>query len=166
MSDGAVTWMSYDELAAALSINRESARQLTIRKRWARRKGNDGKARVGVPEEALRPDTGNATRPETGPSTSESTSDAPSDVTAIVQVLTRHIERLEAEIEELKLERGEALALAADRDTLAARLEALQTVLEIEKRRVDEWKAVADRFAEQAEKLATARRPWWLRLVG
>ncbi len=47
MTDGAVRWMTYDEIAEALSINRESARQLAIRKRWGRRKGNDGKARVG-----------------------------------------------------------------------------------------------------------------------
>ena len=176
MSDGAVTWMSYDELAERFGINRESARQLVIRKRWSRRKGNDGKARVGVPDEALRPDprpdprpdTGNATRSDTGASTSENTSDQPSDVTAVVQALTRHIGRLEAEIEELKLERGEALALAADRDTLAARLEALQTVLEIEKQRTEEWRAVADRFASQAEKLAAraTRKPWWMRFVG
>ena len=165
MSDGSVKWMSYDELAAAMGINRESARQLAIRKRWGRRKGNDGKARVGVPEDTLRPDP----RPATGPSTSESMSSAPSDVTAAVQVLTRHIERLEQELATAKERADEQasgmLEMRSERDALAARLEALRTVLEIEKQRTNEWKAVADRFAQQAEKLAS-RKPWWLRLVG
>src|SRR5215218_4136753 len=112
MSDGSVKWMSYDELAAAIGINRESARQLAIRKRWGRRKGNDGKARVGVPEEVLRPDPRPATGPETGPSPSESTSVAPSDDRSPIRVLTRHIERLEQELVTAKEK-------AAERDTLA-----------------------------------------------
>jgi hypothetical protein len=146
MSDGSVKWMTYDELAAAMGINRESARQLAIRKRWGRRKGNDGKARVGVPEDALRPDTG----PSTSPAPSESTSDD----TSPIRVLTRHIERLEQELVTAKEK-------AAERDTIAAQLDALRTVLEIERLRTDEWKSVADRFALQAEGLAR-RRPWWL----
>jgi len=54
MSD--VRWLTYDEMAQELRITRESARQLTIRKRWPRRKGNDGKARIGVPEDDLTSD--------------------------------------------------------------------------------------------------------------
>jgi hypothetical protein len=154
MSDGSTKWMSYDELAAAMGINRESARQLAIRKRWGRRKGNDGKARVGVPEDALRPDTGSITRPATGPSTSPAPSESTSDDTSPIRVLTRHIERLEQELVTAKEK-------AAERDTIAAQLDALRTVLEIERLRTDEWKSVADRFALQAEGLAR-RRPWWL----
>src|SRR5215212_6105753 len=150
MTDGSVKWMSYDELAAAMGINRESARQLAIRKRWGRRKGNDGKARVGVPEDALRPDP----RPATGPSTSPAPSESTSDDTSPIRVLTRHIERLEQELVAAKEK-------AAERDTLAAQLDALRTVLEIERLRTDEWKSVADRFALQAERHAR-RRPWWL----
>jgi len=62
MSD--VRWLTYDEMAQELRITRESARQLTIRKRWARRKGNDGKARIGVPEDAC---TSDDTSPVTPP---------------------------------------------------------------------------------------------------
>jgi hypothetical protein len=57
------------------------------------------------------------------------------------------------------------------RDAIAAQVEALNTVLAVERERtaaeqarVEEWKAVADRFATQAEKLteaAEARRGWW-----
>lgn len=34
-------------------IARESSRRLVLRKHWPRRKGNDGKARVGVPIDAI-----------------------------------------------------------------------------------------------------------------
>jgi hypothetical protein len=154
MSDGSVRWMSYDELAAALSINRESARQLAIRKRWGRRKGNDGKARVGVPEDVLRPETGNATRPDTGPNTSESTSDH----TAVVQVLTRHIERLEQELDT-------AREKAAESDALARQVESLKAVLEEMRQDRDRWHATATAVITRAESPAPPR-PWWKRLVG
>jgi hypothetical protein len=137
-----VRWLSYDELAAVLGIHRESARQLAIRKRWGRRKGNDGRARVGVPEDALRPEPRPATRPETGPSPAESTSDH----TSPIQVLTRHIERLEQEL-------GMVREKAAERDTLAAQVEALKITLEMLREDRDRWHTAA-------------RQPWWGRLVG
>src|SRR5215204_3639735 len=46
-------WMTYDELAKALGIGGDSAPNLVRRKRWPRRPGNDGLARVGVPVEHL-----------------------------------------------------------------------------------------------------------------
>ena len=52
VADGSVRWLSYAELAEALA-NRESARQLTLRKCWGRHKGNDERARVSVPVSAL-----------------------------------------------------------------------------------------------------------------
>lgn len=51
----AVTWLTYDGLADHLGIERESARQQVKRQRWARRPGNDGKVRIGVPEDLLEP---------------------------------------------------------------------------------------------------------------
>ena len=51
MSD--VKWMTYAELAAALGIGGDSARNLARRKRWSRKPGNDGLARIGVPAEHL-----------------------------------------------------------------------------------------------------------------
>ena len=41
MSDN-VVWVTYDELADRLGIERESARQQVKRKKWGRRPGNDG----------------------------------------------------------------------------------------------------------------------------
>jgi hypothetical protein len=99
-------------------------------------------------------------------------------VTEIVTILSRHIERLEAEIEALKQERAEALTRAADRDAMAARAAALQATLQVEKQRIvelqfnrDGLQADRDRWARQAERLAVARfgaapepkssRRWW-----
>ena len=45
--------LTYAELAEALKITPASANKLARRKRWPRVPGNDGKARVAVPEEAL-----------------------------------------------------------------------------------------------------------------
>ena len=90
MSD--VRWLTYDEMAQELRITRESARQLTIRKRWPRQKGNDGKARIGVPEDALTSDDTSAVTP---PALSEATSSDPSNDASPIRVLLRHIERLE-----------------------------------------------------------------------
>jgi hypothetical protein len=58
-----VIWLTYDELAERLGIERESARQHVKRKRWARRPGNDGKVRIGVPEEVLSPGSEGETDP-------------------------------------------------------------------------------------------------------
>src|SRR3954467_3075583 len=124
MSD--VRWLTYDEMAQELRITRESARQLAIRKRWPRNKGNDGKARIGVPEDAL---TSDDTPSATPPAPSDATGPDPSDDTSPLRVLLRHIERLERELETaredachhaevLKEERDAALSRASDRDAL------------------------------------------------
>jgi hypothetical protein len=50
--------LTYAELAEALRITPASANRLARRKRWPRAKGNDGRTRVAVPEEAfVRPDS-------------------------------------------------------------------------------------------------------------
>ncbi len=90
MSDGAadVRWLTYSEIAEALGIARESARQLVIRKHWGRRKGNDGCARIAVPKEAL-------PIPPTP-------SDAPSVSTSHEIELRIHVAVLEAELKVLR----------------------------------------------------------------
>jgi hypothetical protein len=45
--------MTYDEMAAVMPLTRESAKVLARRKRWPRRPGNDGRTRIGVPEEEI-----------------------------------------------------------------------------------------------------------------
>jgi hypothetical protein len=107
-------------------------------------------------------------------------------------ILSAHIRHLEVELEALRedrdalmserdaaqaAERALALQLAALQATLGAERALLSVERErvadekrraeecvvVERQRVEEWKAVADRFATQAEKLAAAqmRRSWW-----
>ena len=44
----AEAWLTYRELAQALDISPEAARQKAIREHWRRQRGNDGKARILV----------------------------------------------------------------------------------------------------------------------
>jgi hypothetical protein len=58
---------------------------------------------------------------------------------------------------DLRQARAKIEALTVD----AGRVKALDALLENERQRVEEWKAVADRWAVQAERLSEQRRPWW-----
>jgi len=183
-----LVWLTYDELADRFGIERESARQQVKRKRWARRPGNDGKVRIGVPEEVLSTRTapeGATEAPVLDPAQGAQVPvQPPAHDPGVTAVLSRHIERLEAEIEALKQERADALARATDRDEVATRRDiiavqvaALQGVFQAEKQRMielqvdrDGLRADRDRWAAQAERLAVARfsapqskssRSWW-----
>jgi hypothetical protein len=43
-------WLTYEQAAERLSVSPEAIRQKAIRGRWQRTKGNDGKARVRLPD--------------------------------------------------------------------------------------------------------------------
>lgn len=179
MSDE-VTWFDYDDLARVFGIERESARRLVIRKRWKRSKGNDGRARVAVPTDALPPvtliSTGERTVRGAGDVTGElrvgegahvtgetdktvtgeSPVDTPSEPVPepVTAVLVRHVERLEAEIADLRTR-------VSDRDTIAIQVEALRAVLDEVRQDRDRWYEAATRTPEPV-----SHRPWWSRLVG
>jgi hypothetical protein len=107
--------MTYDELAIALGKTPDAARQLVKRKRWKRTIGNDGKARITVPDDELEPDT--------------SPPRIPNDRPDAVTILTSHIERLEAELTTVRAER-DLLRERADAGVVAtAQVEALGTLL-------------------------------------
>jgi hypothetical protein len=143
MSD--VRWLSYDEIATTLDISRESARQLAIRKRWMRQKGNDNKARVGVPEEELQARTSHDT-PAVTPAD-------PSDEASIIQVLTRHVGRLETELEVIRT-KLEAVEQERDAERVrAAQVEVLNAVLDLERKRVDEIRQDRDLVRLERDKL-------------
>src|SRR4051812_15959334 len=143
-----VRWLTYDEMAETLGIGRERARVLTKRKRWPRRAGNDGKARIGVPDDEImaRSDPGSA--PEGHPPCDPGI-DPPSepggepDQLTELRVLNA---RLEAQIEALK-------AIAAVEKAQAERERQL-----VEKA-TEEARAERDRWAAQAKQLVTTVDP-------
>lgn len=59
-------WMTYDEAAASLGIKADSVRRRAAARKWPRRKGNDGKARVGIPPDII-PDAPPAPTPDVTP---------------------------------------------------------------------------------------------------
>ncbi len=163
--------MTYAEISEALGIGADSARNLVRRKRWHRRPGNDGLARVEVPVEYVaeheKPDVGSSspTSPPVEPPAS-SPADVPADG-GIIQTLNRHIERLEREVEIVKGERdseraratllqAEAVAAPALRQTV----EALKGALDSERDRARDLRAERDRFLRDIEQ-QTTRRSWW-----
>lgn len=159
-------WMTYDELAAALGITPDSARRLVARKKWPRKAGNDGRARIGVPAERI-PDRPPVGAPDEIPDdTPDSPADARDDITPVIRVLSQHIERLEKELESVRAERDIERARAADLALKAAQVDALNAVLDAEKKRAEEIGNDRDRWAAQAERLSLpaptqAKRGWW-----
>jgi hypothetical protein len=56
MGDGTdVRWMTYADLGQARGISPASATRLAFRRKWQRRAGNDGTARVAVPVDEAKP---------------------------------------------------------------------------------------------------------------
>ncbi len=144
-----VKWLTYAELAEALGIGGDSARNLVRRKRWQRKPGNDGMARIGVPveyltehvkpvkaDEAIDPPISSPIEPP-----ADALSNPPSDG-GIIEVLSRHIERLEREVESLTQERDTERARAAQVDILNA-------VLEVERRQTGELRRERDHALER-----------------
>lgn len=161
-----MTWLTYDELAERLGIERESARTLVKRKRWARQTGNDGKARIGVPDDALeaRDAPGDDPRHDPAhvspPDPVQPPEQPPDHVPAVVEVLTRHIERLEAQVEAALQRAADRDAVATERDLLAAQVEALRGALDVAGQDRDRWHELATRTPEPPP------RPWWRRMAG
>ncbi len=156
MADTETRWLSYDDLATALGIAPDSARRLVARRRWPRKPGNDGRALIAVPVERLAQDRPPAAVdddiPVVGPDTApDVTPDERADINPVVRVLNQHIEKLEKQLEaaqaELREERTRSAALALQ----AAHVNVLNSVLEVERRRVEDLKAERDRWAAQTD---------------
>ncbi|MCE4223630.1 hypothetical protein HCU64_07700 [Methylobacterium sp. C25] len=106
-------------------------------------------AERNVSSDSPRDITGDDARDIAGDATGDVTSDK-GDISEAVIVLTRHIERLEAEL----------ATAVTDRDASrmqAAQVDILNAVLEIERTRLTEARQEADRWRE----LATAPRGLW-----
>jgi hypothetical protein len=105
-----------------------------------KRKGNDGKVRADVPLEAL-PAPDEVLREVPHEDAQEASRDVSHEASQ-THLLKHLVERLEAEVAELRPQ--------------AAELVAVKAMLEIERQRVEEWKAVADRWAQQVEQMIQA----------
>src|SRR4051812_257110 len=159
--------MTYDELAEALGRSTEAARAMVIRKRWRRTMGNDGKARVSVPAEALEaPRTPNAPPPHTrSEPRAETRSHAPTERTPSEQPV---IALLHARVAELAAELRDARVAMSEAHAKASRVEGLEALLTAERERGSDLKAERDRWAGIAEAsqrqityLTEQRRGWW-----
>lgn len=148
--------MTYHELAEAHGITLDSARRLARKKRWAKVPGNDGLARVAVPDD----EAGPRDRPQASPKARPKAEGATA-LQEIRDALLAEVARLRDERVALQAslvdERRRADFAEAGRD--AARAEAEAVVAEV-KERLDEIRADRDRWH------ALATRPWWKRLAG
>lgn len=189
--DDMVVWLTYDELAERLGIERESARQQVKRKHWARRPGNDGKVRIGVPVEVFGSGSEEGTEGGADPVQAPVHEPAPAPAydPAVFEVLTRHIERLEQQLEISAGRASDRDIVAAERDVLRVQVEALRDALLVAEQDRDRWhnavlrmpnsqerhanelRALQERVAGEtaqarAELEAWKARPWWRRMAG
>jgi hypothetical protein len=67
MGDDPELWLTYEEAAGRLQIKPDSVRRRAAARKWARRLGNDGRARVRIPPDAIPPDIGGDVTPAVPP---------------------------------------------------------------------------------------------------
>jgi hypothetical protein len=108
-------WLTYEEIAEARGIKRLAAVRLTQRHRWRRQRGNDGHARVLVPDDMLRRDRGDSDDDKAG----DSYRDTPALLAAIETAHLGEVTALRGEAEALK---GEIAALRTLADATGSRL--------------------------------------------
>jgi hypothetical protein len=113
MNDQSGAWLTYAEAGHRLGVSPDAVRTKAVRKRCRKQIGNDGRARVWLPEDERTP----ADRPVIGRSSRDHRSIAP----ALVTALESHIKTLQAENEALKQD------LTATRADLSAHVETLKT---------------------------------------
>jgi len=149
----AESWLTYRELAQALDISADAARQKAIRGRWPRQRGNDGKARILVDLETEKAAHTPRRRPNVNPN------EHPDE--------RRTFEALEAHIATLKEAVAKAEALGEhhrqEAEMTSKRVDHLVAELVEISMRMAEQTAVADRV--RAEFDAYRARPWWRRLA-
>ncbi len=158
--------LTYAEMAEALKITPESANRLARRKRWPRVKGNDGKTRVAMPEQALVRQDSPPDSPPVSPT--DSPMDSPPD--KLIKALEAHVETLKAQLAaaEARINK-QADDLVAYDTAYAAGLAAERAKVEAEQAKTERAIAAFSSLADRLDALTAAlerRRPWWKRLAG
>jgi hypothetical protein len=150
----AESWLTYADLAKALGITPEAARQKAIRGRWRRQRGNEGKALVLVDLEAEKASHTPRRRPDEHPA------GRPDDPRTIA-ALESHIATLKGNIA-----KAESLTEQQHGEVEAARKRLHEMVTEL----VAMSKMMAGQSAAidsaRAELAAYRSRPWWKRIAG
>ena len=176
-------WLTYEQAAERLGVTPEAIRQKAIRGRWHRTRGNDGKARVRLPEgrtDAVRTPSERAnTKPVRTPSERVSAERLFKALEDHVETLKRDLAAREADLSaarsDLAGERAERGRLSGEREAERAaawaRLAELQATLDAERVRLDAERERADKaiaaHLDLAERVAAERaRPGWRRLTG
>lgn len=83
MGDDPENWLTYDEAAERLQIKPDSVRRRAAARKWARRMGNDGKARVRIPDDAIPPDVREDVTPARTPDMSEELNGARTEIATL-----------------------------------------------------------------------------------
>jgi hypothetical protein len=149
--------LTYAELAEALKITPASANKLARRRRWPRVPGNDGKARVSVPEDALVRRDSPPDSPPDVPPVSPQDSPPPSPPDNLIKALEAHVTTLREQLAATEARLG-----AAD-----AREAQLVADLAAEKARTEKAITAFADLADRLDQLAAERaRPWLRRAAG
>jgi hypothetical protein len=160
-------WLTYGEAAERLGSTPEAVRYRAMRGKWPRHRGNDGRARVQIPDEP---------NPVRTPSAQPvRTPGEPRVDPALLHALEAHNATLKADVERLEAQlRIEADRLAAaearaekQAADFAGRDAERAADLAAERAKTDKAIAAFAAVGERLDALAAERaRPWWKRLVG
>ena len=142
--------LTYAEMAEALKITPESANRLARRKRWPRVKGNDGRTRVAMPEEALVRQDSPPVSPLVSPTDSPMDSPPVSPQDKLIKALEAHVETLKAQLAAAEARIGkQAEDLVAYDTAYASGLTAERAKVEAERAKADQALAAAELRAEK-----------------
>jgi hypothetical protein len=156
MEDSGGGWLTYTEAGDRLGVSPEAVRAKAARKRWRRQIGNDGLARIMIPDDL--PVTARAREPGQHPVTPRSPPGRKSADAITIKALEAHVETLRAQL------------VAAEARLAAADARDAQQVADLAAERAQTAKAITAfaNLADRLDELAAerARRSWWRRLTG
>src|SRR3954467_3909095 len=138
-------------MADALGITKASARVHARRRRWPRRPGNDGRARIGVPEEEIAartvPENSSLSAPSNAPNSApgndlknapRSNTKLTADARALIALLEGRVSELTTESREARVTIDALAAKAARVDVLESQIESLNALVAVERECADE----------------------------